>query len=219
MNTAPIKKRYYFISALVIILGIILLFLPFNKNRNQLSAEKLLLSITNNDRFFSTDEVAKFIISGDPSYQLIDVRSEEEYAKFSLPGAINIPLSKILNKDKSGYYEWEGYLNQKVKTNIFYSNGSIYANQAWMLTKRLNYPNNYVMKGGLNEWVETILKPKQPEASASQSALNQYDFRIAASTYFGGGSNISADSSDKSNTKNNTTSAKKKKKKSADGGC
>ncbi|OQX96990.1 MAG: hypothetical protein B6I20_13580, partial [Bacteroidetes bacterium 4572_117] len=121
MNTAPVKTKYYFISALVIILGIILLFLPFKQNINQLSPEKLLLTITNNDRFFSTDDVARFIISGDPSYQLIDVRSEEEFEKFSLDGAINIPLSKFLDKDETGSYEWEAYLNQDIKTNVFYS--------------------------------------------------------------------------------------------------
>jgi len=218
MNTAPVKKRYYFISALVITLGIILLFLPFKKNRNQLSPENLLLSITNDDRFFSTDDVAKFIISGDPSYQLIDVRTEEEFTKFSLPGAINIPISNFLDEDESGDYEWEAYLNQDVKTNVFYSNGSIYANQAWMLTKRLNYPNNYVMKGGLNEWVETILRPEKPESNSNQSALNQYDFRKAASIYFGGGSGISSDNDD-NNNKKKTPIKKKKKKKSADGGC
>ena len=218
MNTAPVKKRYYFISALVITLGIILLILPMKKNINQLSPKKLLLSITNNDRFFSTDDVARFIILGDPSYQLIDVRSEEEFEKFSLEGSINIPLSKLLDKDEAGDYEWEAYLNQDVKTNVFYSNGSIYANQAWMLTKRLNYPNNYVMKGGLNKWVETILRPEKPVSSSNQLVLNQYDFRKAASIYFGGGSSVSSDNGDKGSKKKSPIK-KKKKKKSADGGC
>ncbi len=193
MNTAPVKKRYYFISGLVILLGLILLFLPFKHNRNELSPKNLLLSITNNDRFYSTDEVAKVIISGDPSFQLIDVRTPEEFAKFSLPGAINIPLANILDKDEEGYLEWEGYLNQDVKTNIFYSNGSVYANQSWMLTKRLNFPNNYVMKGGLNKWVETIMRPQKPLASAEDDVWTRYEFRKGASIYFGGGSVFSSD--------------------------
>ncbi len=218
MNTAPVKKRYYFISGLAILLGFILLFLPFKQNRNELSPENLLLKITNNDRFYTTDDVARLIISGDPSIQLIDVRSPEEYAKFRLPGAINIPLANILDKGEEGDLDWEGYLNQDIKTNIFYSNGSIYANQAWMLTERLNFPNNYLMKGGLNRWVETIMRPKKPLNSESVDNWKQYTFRKAASMYFGGGSTVSSSSSD-SNTAAPVVKKKKKKKKSEEGGC
>jgi len=216
MNTAPVKKRYYFVSALAILLGFIIFLLPFKQNRNELSPENLLLEITNNDRFYSTDDVARLIISGDPSIQLIDVRSAEEFAKFRLPGAINIPLSHILDKDEVGDLEWEGYLNQDIKTNIFYSNGSIYANQVWMLTKRLNFPNNYLMKGGLNRWVETIMRPKKPLKSASNDYWKQYTFRKAASIYFGGGS-VSSD--DSGNSNKTPIVKKKKKKKTEEGGC
>ena len=218
MSTAePIKKRYYFVSALLFLLAFILFLLPYKKNRYEISPEHLLLEITNNDRFFSTDDVAKFIISGDPSIQLIDVRSPEEFAKFSLPGAINIPLADLLKKDEEGDLEWEGYLNQDVKTNIFYSNGSIYANQAWMLCKRLGYPNNYVMKGGLNKWVETIMRPKMPLNSAPEDDWVKYEFRKAASIYFGGGSFATEESSA---PKPKVTPVKKKKKKvEEEGGC
>lgn len=219
MNTAPVKKRYYFISALLLLLGFILIFLPYKQNRNELSPENLLLAITNNDRFYSTDELAKMIISGDPSIQLIDVRSPEEFAKFSLPGAINIPLANILDKDESGDLEWEAYLNQDIKTNIFYSNGSIYANQVWMLTKRLNYPNNYVMKGGLNKWVETIMRPQQPSASAPQKDWNLYELRKASSIYFGGGSLSASDGASQSQNKKKAPVKKKKKKLEEEGGC
>jgi len=217
MNTAPIKKRYYFISALVIMLGFLLLFLPFRKNVNQLSPENLLLSITNNDRFYTTDEVAKLIVLGDPSIQLIDVRTPEEFAKYSLQGAINIPLANILDRDDAGDLEWEGYFNQDVKTNILYSNGSVYANQSWMLLKRLNFPNNYVMKGGLNKWVETIMRPEKPVASAEDDLWTRYEFRKGASIYFGGGSTLASDT-DKG-SKKKTPIKKKKKKAGADGGC
>ena len=219
MNTAPVKKRYYFISVLMLLLSFVLIFLPYKQNRNELSPEKLLLAITNNDRFYSTDEVAKMIISGNPSIQLIDVRSPEEFAKFSLPGAINIPLANILDKDESGDLEWEAYLNQDIKTNIFYSNGSIYANQVWMLTKRLNYPNNYVMKGGLNKWVETIMRPKQPLASASEDDWKLYELRRASSIHFGGGSFSSSEDSGQSQNKKKAPIKKKKKKVEEEGGC
>ena len=67
----------------------------------------------------SPDEVADKIIKKDPSIQLIDVRNPNEFNKFSLPGAINIPLQDIIAE------KWTEILDQGSKMNIFYSNGSL----------------------------------------------------------------------------------------------
>ena len=44
--------------------------------------------------------------------------------------------------------------------NVFYSNGSVYANEAWMITRQLGYENNFVLEGGLNYWFGNILSPR-----------------------------------------------------------
>jgi rhodanese-related sulfurtransferase len=212
-----IKKRYYFITGLLFVAGLILMFLPHRQNDKELPPSKLLLSISNEDRFYSPDDVAKLIISGDPSIQLIDLRTPEEFAAFSLPKAINIPLEKLLDKDEEGDYVWEAYLNQDVKKNIFFSNGTVSANQAWMLTKRMDFANNYVMKGGLNAFFKQIMQVKKPLASASTSEQDLYSFRKAASMYFGGGSNVPATSTEAKPAEG--TPVKKKKEKGSSGGC
>jgi len=217
MEQQPIKKRYYIITGIVILLGFILLFLPYKKNRGQLSPEQLLLAISNEDRFYSPDEVAQLIISEDPSVQIIDVRNASDYGEFSLQGAINIPLSAILDKDEKGDFIWEGYLNDETKTTIFYSNGSVYANQAWMLTKRLNFSNNYVMKGGLNKFFNDIMLAEKPMNSAAEEKHHTYQFRKAAAMFFGGGSvDVNMDSEVEPIIK---TIPKKKKKEAEEGGC
>lgn len=181
-----IKKRYISMSAVLIGLSILLLLLPKRYSSSELKPEKLLLEIIDRNNFVTTDYVADRIINSDPFILLIDLRTPEEFAKFSLPGAINIPLGNLLDKDEKGKYKSEFYLNQDIKKNIFYSNGSIYANQAWMITRRLNYKNNYVMEGGLNNWVETILLPQKPKPEASPEEFSVYGFRKAASLFFGG---------------------------------
>jgi len=217
-NRNAIKKRYYFITGILFLLGLILFFLPHRNNKKELSPEDLLLSIATQDRFYSPEDVAKLIISGDPSIQLIDVRSAEEFAAYSLPEAINIPLEKLLDKDENGDYVWEAYLNQDVKSTILYSNGTVYANQAWMLTKRMNFNNNFVMKGGLNAFFENIIHAKAPNANTSQNEIDLYSFRKAAAMYFGGGGSISTVSSDSKPTEGTPVKTKKKEGKSS-GGC
>jgi len=213
-----IKKRYYFITGILFLLGAILLVLPHRDNKKELSPEDLLLAIATQDRFYSPEDIAKLIISGDPSIQLVDVRSSEEFTAFSLPNAINIPLANLLDKDENGEYVWETFLNQDVKTNIIYSNGTVYANQAWMLTKRLNFKNNYVMEGGLNAFFENIMLAKKPLVSAPQKEIDLFNFRKAAAMYFGGGGSVSTVSSDSKPIEGTPVKTKKKEAKSG-GGC
>jgi rhodanese-related sulfurtransferase len=197
-------------------MAMLLMFLPHRKNIHEISPEDLLLAISTEDRFYSPEDLARLIISGDPSIQLIDVRSAEEFAAYSLPNAINIPLSNLLDKDEEGDYIWAGYLNQDIKTNIFYSNGTVYANQAWMLTKRMNYKNNFVLKGGLNSFFENIMQAKKPLASAPKSEIDLYNFRRAAAMFFGGGSEVAPTGDENTSP---VAPVKRKKKEGTSGGC
>ena len=42
--------------------------------------------------------------------------------------------------------QWKDYLNQDLRYNVFYSNSTVNANQAWMLTRQLGYQNNFVLQ-------------------------------------------------------------------------
>jgi rhodanese-related sulfurtransferase len=185
------RKTYIIVIISAVLLGLTVALLPANDNSKELSPDEMLLELLDETRFFSSDEVAQLIISGDPSILLIDVRTPEEYAEFTLSGAINIPLDSIMNED------YEYIINQQGMKNILFSNGTIYANQAWFLTKRLNYNNIYVLKGGLNNWFETIITPDKPESTKNQEAIDLYEFRKGAMQYFtGGGEIIESETSD-----------------------
>lgn len=174
------KARLLLASALIP-LGLIIAAVPENTTKPyKLSAEQLLEEVKSGTQFIVPDEVAGMLISKDPTLQLIDVRSAAEFEKYSLPGAINIPLVDILNP------EWEGYLNQDVKLNVFYSNGTNDANQAWMITRQLGYSNNYVLQGGLNYWAETILNPETPPSAAPDEEILKYNLRKGAGMALGG---------------------------------
>ena len=78
-----------------------------------------LSEVNTRTQYITPDAVADMIIKKDPSLQLIDVRSQDEFEKFSLPGAINIPFNDLLSD------QYTDILNQDVKMNIFYSNGTL----------------------------------------------------------------------------------------------
>jgi len=208
------KKRYIVINIIMVGLAAWLLFLPERYDSSELEAGNLLVEMNRTTRYLSTDYVADKIVSQDKFTMLIDLRTPEEYNEFHLQGAINIPLANILDKDEEGDYAWEYILNQDIYTNVFYSNGTVYASQAWMLLRRLNFKNNYIMEGGLNEWFNTIIYPPHPGVEASDAQMAQYTFRQAASLYFGGAAPQSSSSAGTP-----MPVVKKKNNKKEEGGC
>lgn len=199
------------LALFIIPLGMILAFVPANTTHPyKLSPEDLLEHVNSGMQYFTPDEVAHMVVTKDPSLVLIDVRAETEYEKFHLPGAINIPLSSLLDD------QWTDYINQDLRYNVFYSNGTVNANQAWMLTRQLGYQNNFVLQGGLNYWVETIMNPEKPASTSPNEEIAKYDFRKGAGQALGGGAMI--ESSDQV-APELPKIAPRPKKKRAEGGC
>lgn len=208
-------KPLHYLTLVLLILALIIALVPQNTTRPyKLTAAQLLAEIRTGTQFVSPDEVADKIIQKDPSILLIDVRNPREFDMFNLPGAINIPLQDILSEANADV------LNQGTKMNIFYSNGSTEANEAWLLTRQLGYQNNYVLQGGLNYWMETILNPSKPGSVISNDEIARYDFRKAASMALGGGNVLSvAPTSAPSTATQKPGVVPVKKKKKASGGC
>ena len=208
-------KPLHYLTLVLLIMAVIIAFVPQNTTRPyKLTATRLLEEIRSGTQFISPDEVADKIIKKDPSIQMIDVRNPREFDQFSLPGAINIPLQDILSENNVDI------LNQGTKMNIFYSNGSTESNEAWLLTRQLGYQNNYVLQGGLNYWLETVLNPLKPGSLSSNDEIAKYDFRKAASMALGGGDVTTlapASGSSPATPKPGVVPVKKKKK--AAGGC
>ncbi|WP_299528575.1 rhodanese-like domain-containing protein [uncultured Lutibacter sp.] len=207
--------RYKALAGILIILAGGLVLLPKYEKHEGIKPEQLLSNVISSARYVSTDKLADILINQDPSYLLIDVRDEESYKKYSLPNAVNIPLAKLLDED------FEAYLNQNSYNVVLYSNDHFYADQAWILCNRLNYKNLNVLKGGINEWYETIINPPKPTEDMPAEAFELYTFRKAASMYFGVAyiQEFKVAPVVKKVVPKKVITVKKKKKAPAEGGC
>ena len=208
-------KPLKWLALFIIPLGLVIAAVPQNTTKPyKLTADQLLGEANTRTQYVTPDAVADMIVNKDPSLQLIDVRSQEEFEKFSLPGAINIPLTDLLSE------KYTDILNQDVKMNVFYSNGTVTANEAWMLTRQLGYGNIYVLEGGLNYWFDAILNPQEPASTSPDEEFAKYDFRKSAGSALGGGGAIQTQTDQlqvASSPKPAVASAPKKKK--VAGGC
>lgn len=166
-------------SIVIIVLGAILAMIPSIQHKmNELEPGELHQKSINKDIYITVDQVARSIVHEDSSYLFIDLRTPEEYKEFNIPGSINIPYSDFLNKD------WQGYLNQQKVKNVFYSNGDYISTHAWIIASRMGYQNNYIMRGGLNEWYNTIMESKfeGKKITAKENAL--FEIRTRAKKLF-----------------------------------
>jgi len=166
-------------SVLLLGVGMILAFLPFNASKTfQLKSNELLAKSVSGESYFSVDQVARFVNNEDSTVQIIDLRSPEQFRECNIPGSINIPFSDILNP------LWEQTLNQKEVRNIFYGNDDQTANYAWTIATGLGYPNNFVMKGGLNEWFETVMLSQFSGEKITPAENARFENRLNARKIF-----------------------------------
>ena len=75
----------------------------------------------------------------------------------------------------------------------------------------------WLLQGGLNYWVETIINPQKPASTSPDDEFAKYDFRKAAGNAItGGGAELATPASE---VKTLPKVKRKKKKKSVQGGC
>ncbi len=204
------NRNYYFLTAIMFVLALGTLFISERVVSPQISPDELLWDVLQPTRFVTTDQIAKRLIEKDPSLLLVDVRPAAEYNKFTLPNAVNVPLDSLITPAGQEYF---GNPGTKV---VLFSNDAILANQAWVLLRRMAFKDNYVMKGGLNGWIKTIIQPERPPQTAPETAFERYDFRKAARLYFTGAGVVN---SGKSSSKTKVVFKRRKKAAVAAGGC
>jgi rhodanese-related sulfurtransferase len=149
-------------------LGLVLALLPLTGNRSiTAKPQKLLQEVISTESAFTVDQVARFIVSEDSTVQLIDLRSPEEFRTLNIPGSVNLPYKELISTDPAAALS-----NQDIKY-ILYSNGDFDSNFALVLTKGMKIENVFVMKGGLNEWFNTVMNStfSGERISARENAL------------------------------------------------
>ena len=147
------KGTSYFVPVMAtIIVGIILLFTPFQRitSVRELNKEQLQKEIIAGNHYVHPDEVAFKILNDYHPAVLIDVRDRADVAEFTLPGSISIPIEHIHRR------QWRKILSQTDSKVVLYSNGSALAEKAWIAARRLGYANVYVLEGGLNGFFRNL---------------------------------------------------------------
>jgi rhodanese-related sulfurtransferase len=167
------------ISIGLLCFGLMAAVLPHRDNTaGQLSPGESAAGLLNPDIYLSADEVARSIVNEDSSLQLIDLRTANEFTKFNIPGSVNIPVDQLANDENSGY------MNQKGKKTVFYSNGDVVSAEGWTVATQLGKKNCYIMKGGLNEWYKTVMLTEFTGTTITPAENALFEVRYKARNFF-----------------------------------
>jgi rhodanese-related sulfurtransferase len=122
----------------------------------------------------SAIELARWIRAGRPGLRLIDVRSPEDFARFALPAAENVPIERIPDA-RFGDDE----------TIVLYSEGGAHAAQAWVFLKAAGVRNVLFVAGGLGDWFDEVMAPVLP-ADPPPAQAARFAEIAEISAWFGG---------------------------------
>jgi len=174
------ERKYTILAILLIVLAFGLVVLPGKKEIRETDPRVILASITEKSRYLSADLITHRIIENDPSLMLIDLRPADQFKAFALPKALNIQPDSLLTASTLEL------LNQPGKDKVLYANSDLMAEKAWLICTRHSLDRIYILKGGLNEWYNTIIKPGIVSNTASTADLDLLNFRMAARQFFTG---------------------------------
>jgi rhodanese-related sulfurtransferase len=167
------------VSAILVLLAGVIIFLPdARQSSGELNVPGMLEAMNESGQYLSVDQVARMVVYEDTSILLVDVRDPDAYRAVHIPGAVNIPVSDILNPD------WSGYLDDPEINPVFYSNGNTLAGEAWMLCTQQGYTGSMIMMGGMNEWYRDVMAStfKGERISAADNAT--FEVRYRARDFF-----------------------------------
>ena len=168
-------KLYVALSGIAAILAFSAFFMPDLKEEYLKEVENVSFVNSYNLKETTPDELAFRIIDEENNLQIIDVRSLEEYKKFSLPKSQSISIKDLFGKDAKKILT----LNRKM--NVFLANDELTERKAAVIAEKLGYEGISVLKGGLDAFKKEILNFKKPDEIKSRWEEDGIRFRLKAS--------------------------------------
>jgi rhodanese-related sulfurtransferase len=163
------------LAALALLLGLVALAgNPVRGHTVSIDTQELATIVEGKVDHVSVAELADGILRGASGLRLVDLRTPEEFARYHIPTAENIPLSQLPDAGLGR--------NERI---VLYSEGGIHSAQAWMLLRAQRYLGVYILFGGLDAWNDEILHPVAPSDSTPESRA-AFARAVQVAAHFGG---------------------------------
>lgn len=119
-------------------------------------------------------ELARWIRDARPGLRVVDLRDAESFEAFSIPGADRMSSDDLVRA------RWEPNA-----TVVVYADSALAAQRAHETLRSAGVRDAWVLKGGVEEWVNTIASPVLPANPTPDEAAASHEI-AEMSRWFGG---------------------------------
>ena len=114
------------------------------------SEQALLEAVEDAEDHIEPEELADSLMQSKPNLIVVDIRPSDEFQKFHIRGAVNVPLAELID-----------YLtpNKNQGQIVLYSNGMTHPAQARDSLARLGFENVFMLTDGLQGFLDRCLMP------------------------------------------------------------
>ncbi|WP_430935155.1 YeeE/YedE thiosulfate transporter family protein [Saccharicrinis sp. 156] len=127
-----------------------------------------------NPKMMDADKLAYELTNQYYKYNVIDVRTPEEFKAFHIPTAINIPLDEMPNLENLDI------VIQNIKTNVFYGADIYQSQRACMVSKYFGKSDNFALNLTADEFNKQYFQLADVSESSSKSDVEIFTFRKEA---------------------------------------
>lgn len=166
-----LRNQYAFAASSIFVVLAIVAFLPGKKDIIEMRIAEAKRQQTCVFKEIPADKLANEIVNKYYTLNVIDVRSPEEFEKFHLPMAINIPFEQIMER------QYEPIFRQRLRTNVFYADNDTLVRMACLKAKYIGKSENLILRESAQRFHEMFFEAKAPSAEASKTELETYHFR------------------------------------------
>lgn len=206
------KTRRLIIASTVFILIILIGFLTLRTPdyEYKLNVDQTIEGISLSDNLINTEEARKLTSDKNHPFLIIDIRSHNEFLTNHIEGAINIPVSEILEEDN---FTLLNEADQKNTAIVMYGKDPLQANASWLLLKQLGIRNLKFLPLGFDQFLA-----QKNENFLTNFKVEEMNSEILSNSQVNAPVNAN-DLSKDNNTQTKINPAKKVKKAVTAGGC
>lgn len=170
----PVIIRNAMIVAVPLLAVLLVMITPTRGELMNTRIDKKIAAGECKPRLIDGDKLAYELMNNYYKYNVIDVRSPEEYKAFHIPTAINIPLEKLHLQQNLQI------IIQNIKTNVFYGATEMQAKRGCMVAKYHGKADNLALNITADQFKLNFFVETQQDPPVSKQELDIYNFRKEA---------------------------------------
>lgn len=140
---------------------------PYRGPFLQVDGQAMAQDIARGTDHIAPVELADRLVAGRNELKVIDLRSADEFGRYHLPGAENVPMVSLATTP------WD-----PTESFLLYAENGEHAAQAWTYLKARRVPRVYTLTGGIDAWQRDVLFPQigglKPEDEAKRREVAKF---------------------------------------------